>query len=405
MKQAKILSVLLTACFVLAPVVAVAQEAPLDSSSFYVPVDQTVDKNIFKAAGSVVIDGQINGDLFVAGNVVAINGPVSGSVFAAGNSVSIKGPVGGSVFAVGSSVDVASEVRGSIRIAGSNVTVSGKAMQNIFAFGSNIAIAPGSSTGWDLLVAGANASINGLVGRNARFDAVNVILGNQIGGDVEVTIAKDGSLSLAEGAKIMGRLNYNSPDQNQLSKSEGATVLGETNWQEKEITPKEKPAKLSYNPFFSFFKLASFFALIVLGLVFIYLIKKPTKQVAEKMIASPLLSIGWGLVFFVLIPFISFLLLFTIIGIPFAIIAMVMYFIAIYIAKVFVAVALGSYLMGLINKNKESGLALSLIVGLVVYFLLAALPYIGWLVKLLSLWWAWGALFMVKKDILKKIND
>ncbi len=123
------------------------------------------------------------------------------------------------------------------------------------------------------------------------------------------------------------------------------------------------------------------------------------------MIAKPAVSIGWGLVFFALIPFVSFLLLFTIIGIPFAFIAMVMYFIGIYIARVFIAVAFGSYLMKLINKNKESSLGLSLIVGLVVYFLLTTLPIVGWLIKLLTWWWAWGAIFMIKTDILKKIND
>jgi len=405
MKQVKILTVLLVGCFLLAPVWVGAQELPTNKDSFYVSADQTIDKNIFQMAGSVVIDGQVNGDIFVAGNVVAINGPVSGSVFAAGNSVSIKGPVGGSVFAAGSSVDVAGEVQGSIRVAGSNVTISGKALQNISAVGSNIAIAPGSLVGWDLLVSGVNASVNGLVGRNAKLDTAYLVLGSQVGGDVEATIAPDGSLSLAEGAKIMGQLNYNSLGQNQLSKSEGATVLGETNWQKKDSAPKDKPFRVSYNPLFSFFKLASFFASIVLGLAFIYLIKKPTKQIAEKMIAKPAVSIGWGLVFFALIPFVSFLLLFTIIGIPFAFIAMVMYFIGIYIARVFIAVAFGSYLMKLINKNKESSLGLSLIVGLVVYFLLTTLPIVGWLIKLLTWWWAWGAIFMIKTDILKKIND
>ncbi len=405
MNKAKIFVFLTAACLFITPFAVGAQDQPAQDSSFYVSADQVVDKNVFKAAESIVIDGQVNGDVFVAGNVVSINGAVSGSVFAAGNSVSIKGPVGGSVFAAGSSVDVASEVKGSIRVAGSNVTVGGKAMQNISVIGSNIAISRDSSTGWDLLVAGANASASGTVARDAKFDVANLALNSQIGGNADATISGDGKMSLGNEAKISGRLDYRSPRKEQLNLDEGAAVLGEVSWQEQKVDDAKKPAGISYNPFFSPFKMLSFFSLLIIGLVFISLIKQPTKRVAEKMTSEPLLSIGWGVVLFVLIPFISFVLLFTIIGIPLSVLIMIAYFICLYAAKMFAALSIGSYLLGQLNKKKEPTMVLSLIVGLVALFLLIALPFVGWLIKLIVLWWGLGAIFMIKREIIKKINE
>jgi hypothetical protein len=42
---------------------------------------------------------------------------------------------------------------------------------------------------------------------------------------------------------------------------------------------------------------------------------------------------------------------------------------------------------------------------LVALFLLIALPFVGWLLKLIVVWWGLGAIFMIKREIIKKINE
>lgn len=379
---------------------AVADQA---DENVYIGPGEVLNQNVFKAGNTVIIEGEINGDLFVAGNVISIKGPIAGSIFVAGNSVNISSKVGGSIFAAGNSVVISGEVDGSIRAAGSNLTIDAKVMENVLSAGANLNLSNQSSVGWDALLAGASINTNGPIARNAEFYGSSVVVNSQIAGNVKVELDGESPLTLLPGTKILGNLEYKAPKEELLQIQEGAEVVGETNFNVFDEGGKEDRDK-AFSAFFSVAKLIWFFSLLIVGLIAIAALKKPTKDIAEEIVQNPLKSIGWGLVYFVVTPIIAFLLLFTIIGIPLSLIIIVFYIASLYLVKIFIAIAIGAWLINLINKKKEPGLGWSLVLGLIVFFILTMLPFIGWIIKLVAVWWGLGAAMTVKMKLLKKIN-
>ncbi len=406
MSRIKILSlVLVFSTLLVLPVAGMAADD--GQENIYIGPDEVINSNLFKAGNVVTIEGAIKGDLFVAGNMISIKGPVAGSVFAAGNNVVISGDVGGSVFAAGSAVTISGQVAGSVRSAGSNVTINSQITENVFAAGSNIILGSESSVGWDVMLAGASLAVDGHIFRNAEFYGASVVLSNDIAGNVKAEIS-DGDLSLMPSANIGGNLLYKSFTDDQLNIQDGAVIAGEKVFEA--ITRAEKGDqkfnfKKALSPWLAFWKLISFISLLIIGLLMIALVKKPTKEIIDSLVESPMASIGWGLIIFIVTPVLALLLAMTVIGLPLSALMMMMYIISLCLAKLVAGIAIGGLIINAINKKKQPNLILALIVGLVVFFILISLPYVGWLIKLIAIWWGLGALMMYKKVALKKLNE
>src|SRR5436190_21802901 len=73
-----------------------------------VPSSETVDHDLYVAAGSATIDGKVNGDLVVTGGTVTVGGTVDGDLLVAGGTVNVGG-----------------STKGDVRVAGGQLTVSG----------------------------------------------------------------------------------------------------------------------------------------------------------------------------------------------------------------------------------------------------------------------------------------
>jgi cytoskeletal protein CcmA (bactofilin family) len=356
--------------------------------SIYVGEDEIIEGNFIKVGNFIDINGTINGDVIVAGNSVTINGPVAGDVIAAGNTVRIKGPVSGSV-----------------RVAGSTVEVSAEVEKSVWAVGSTVAIGPEAEVGWDVYSAGANVEIKGPIGRDVWVAGANVLIANEVGNNILASIDTEGHLILSPGAKVGGDLTYKAGSEKQLDLKEGAEVTGEIS-KKAIVIPAKPDVKKAFGVGGIFFKIISLFSLLVIGLVMITLMPKVILQVKEEMIKRPGPAIGWGLVYLILTPVVAFLLMITIIGLPLGLIIIPLYVISLYISKVIAGFVLGLLLLNNLNRNKKySGhLVWPLILGLAVLLVIINIPVIGWLVKLLLMLWALGALMQVKREICREFR-
>ena len=94
------------------------------------------------------------------------------------------------------------------------------------------------------------------------------------------------------------------------------------------------------------------------------------------------------------------LALMTVVGIPLALIFGALYLIDLYVAKLFVGMALGRWLKKVLNQKWSK--YLSFILGLAAFYVLSALPVVGFIVGVVGLLTGLGALFGYKKELWAK---
>jgi hypothetical protein len=110
----------------------------------------------------------------------------------------------------------------------------------------------------------------------------------------------------------------------------------------------------------------------------------------------PWMSLGIGFVAVVVIPVVCALLFATVLAIPIALILTAAFFILLYWARIFVIHRIGEAIVGRIRA--APGRYSSFFIGLIVYYLLAIIPVIGWLVVTLVVLFGLGAELTARKE-------
>lgn len=106
-------------------------------------------------------------------------------------------------------------------------------------------------------------------------------------------------------------------------------------------------------------------------------------------------SLLTGFVLLVTVPAAAVLLLFTVIGIPLAATGILLYFATLYPAQVFVVAWLGHRILALARRGREvtPSVYWSLVLGSIVLVALFAIPYVGWVIRLVTMLVGFGALW------------
>ncbi len=407
MKNFKLASLSILAIMLfLMPLVSQAGQKEF-SDNIFISATEVINNNVFKTGNSVIIEGTINGDVYAAGNIVKITGPISGSIFVTGNNITISSEVVGSIFAAGNNINISGTVGGSIRSIGNNISIDATVKENVLGAGANLSLKDKSSVGWDVILAGATISTDGIINRGASLYGESITLGGNITGDVKAEVGSEGSLAILRDANISGNVNYKANNPDQIDISDQATILGEKTFSKVEKADK-KSSEIEWQKFIFFLsivKLIGLFGMIVVGLVIIKLSKSVIDKNISNMTENAMTSIGYGLVIFLLTPLLLILLTMTLIGIPLVLILLPIYFILIYLAKVMAAFVIGNKVLEMtIKKKNKLNLIWSLIIGSIILTIIISIPIIGWIAKLFIIWWGLGSLIIVKKELLKIIN-
>ena len=191
------------------PVLALALLLPFSAKAFAVKTGNAV--NIGQA-------DIVEGNLYAAASTLSIDGRVKGDVICAGQSVIITGQVDGDVLCAAQSISILGDVSGSVRVAGSDVNLNSKVGRNVMAFGASAMLGSKADVGMDMLVAAGFTDINGKIAGSLHGSAGVATINGQIGKDVALNIDSDdknkmSGLTVMEGAKIGGNLEYTSASQ------------------------------------------------------------------------------------------------------------------------------------------------------------------------------------------------
>lgn len=332
-----------------------------------IPEELGVKKETFFAFNEYVkIDDSINDDVIAIAKKIEINGSVKGDVLAIAEEIKING-----------------DVMGDVRIISRNVHINSKIKKNVNILGMDAQISGTAEIGGNILFSINKFSSNGIIKGSLKGFARNFEIGNLVEGDIDVTIAKNGSVSLLPGTTIRGNLFYSSPREAIVG--ENATVLGQINHSRSSEKAGSKKINL-------FNKIISLFSLLAVGLVLLSLFKQSVRMMNEKLLNESAKCFLWGALFIIFIPIISILLMLTIIGLPLALILLALYAVILYVSQVLTGIALGRILFVKL-KRPLSDLG-EMILGMLLFTILVSLPIIGAPLRILGILWGTGAIVL-----------
>ncbi|MFH0931549.1 MAG: polymer-forming cytoskeletal protein [Candidatus Zixiibacteriota bacterium] len=350
---------------------------------------QLIQATVLKGGENIVIPEStlIQDDYFISGNNIKFSGNVEGDFVSASQTLTSKGVIGGNLMSVARDLDISGEVGGSFRGGAQNISLDGKLKRNFLGFAASINLKESSEVGGDVIAFCGELKVSGKVGKGIKGSVGSMVISGIIDGDVNV---KADEISIMPDAKINGNLFYKSKKEAKIEK--GAQITGETKWTK--MVPKKKKGLTGGKLIVQFLFLC---ASIVTGLFMLLVAKKEVKAVKESIFKDFLKNLGLGFVFVICVPVAAIILLFTVIGIPVSIIVLFVYLVLFYIAKIFFGLALGEKVLMLFKTNGTPAPVWSLMVGLLILYILFLIPYIHWIVYLLSLFVGFGSVFQIKK--------
>ncbi|XOV84783.1 MAG: hypothetical protein ACFHXK_06595 [bacterium] len=343
-----------------APAPVSALELRLDEEGVLtIPADETIDDTLIIAAERVVIKGKVTGDLMAFGRRVDIEGVVDGNVMAFGEAVKVSGAVGGLVMGAASTFDL------------SGAAVGG----NFWAAGAKLNVDSESRIASNSALAGENVSVAGFVSRDLYAFGESIELSGELGEDLE---AFGNRVRLLDGAHVRGdaRLRVNREDS--LYREDAARIDGAVEFLD---LPEELEKTSRYTSVeFYLWQLARLVSAVLVGLALVWLIPG-LRRVAIGGGFEGLKLAGIGLLTLVSVPIMAVIVAVTLVGLPFSIIGVIAWIVAIYLAKIFIALFIGRMVLdGTAYRDK---MALVLLAGMSIVLVVVNLPAIGGIISFL----------------------
>ena len=349
----------LLALFLFFPLITKAYVVKSDDF-IYVAKDEVVEGNLYFGSKSITIEGEVLGDVIGVSPNIQINGHITGDLISASQNIQVNG-----------------QIDGNIRVLATLTTISGNVNKNLNFAGESLILENNSTIGQDVLIAASNTELKGKIKGNAHGMSSNLLILGSIDKDVDVLLDKAkrknyvNTLKIGEQAEIGGKLTYRA----------GKEAIIETENIKGEILRKEPD--VSNKPKFDFSSLIySLLSLFVLSIILRALFKEQLKKIKRALIEKNIKLSGYGVLFLFATPIIVLFLMISIIGLPIAIIILIIWGLILYLSKVVVAMALGDYIFRKLKKQKIHAY-IRILVGLVIVCVFVRIPYIGWVFSLL----------------------
>lgn len=337
------------------------------SSFLILPNVYAEDSNYLNISNNTV--KTVNHSMFTAGDDVSTNNAVKGIDFTAGNNLNISGSSEYGMFA------------------GNSINFKGMVTRDLFVAGNNIVIDSSANIARDLYVAGNTITISADIKGNVFLAGSEIIIDSkEIDGDVTLT---SGKLTIADNTKINGTLKYN--DNIEYSNTNASIKEVKTYHVEEKNKDEVIPSISS----------------ILLGIVTsflvalaIYLLLPASYKVLDEVKKDKVLkTFGNGFLFLIAVPVISIVLMISVVCMPLAIIALLLYGIIIYLSSIISSVYFGR-LIG--NKVlKLDNVYLQILIGIVLTRLVKLIPVIDGLYSFVIVILGVGLVY----NMLKKLQE
>lgn len=331
----------------------------------------------------------VSAQVFEAGDKFDVSGNYDSTKFIAGNNVTTKANIDGIAFVAGNNVTTGGKISYGF-VAGNNVVISGEVEKDLFAAGSTITIEDTAKLPRDVFLAASEVIVKTNIGRDLNVGASRVDLsGVTVTGDATVYAE---SIVLDENTVIKGTLKYYEDTSVQnLDKAQIGSTKTVANTEEVETTSSIIISKITNI-------VSSYIAILVILLLVPKFKKKIDKEKFEAgTIAKTSLL---GLATLVVVPVLVIIGLVTMFLIPLSLILLALYIVAIYLSTLIAYYIYGKKIYSLIGK--KSNLYLELLIGIVLFKLIAMVPYVGAFIVFISVLYGMGIIFNAVKELPKE---
>jgi cytoskeletal protein CcmA (bactofilin family) len=242
-------------------------------------------------------------------------------------------------------------------------------------------------------------TLDGVVGGPITFASGVVTINGTVNGDVRLDA---GELELGPNAVITGELRYESPREADIDP--GARVDGEIRYypprDDDDEAEDEVPAAAVWFSLWNilwdaWWLLSSF----LVGALALALGGDAARRPAHRLLEQPALGLGFGFVIAVVVPAAAILAIVLLVTIPLGLISIAVYMAAAYLARLVAALAIGHTLLRLLRGGKTPSPYASLALGLLAFYLLTQIPYVGFLIWLAAIVAGLGGMFLATRPM------
>lgn len=398
----------LLAVILMLPTTAFARGASVEDT---VNQGEVLEKNTVLSGDTVVMDGVINGDLLAIGNDIKINGEVNGDLAIIGKNVLLNGPVTGSVY-----------ISALYLVVGPEASVE----RDVYFIGSRINTQAGSTINRDLNALSLEGELTGNINRKVNTIVGPVLLvqklydflvskgwwpkalqvnprsfqdgfGRQSGVEMAFGLTTAKSLLSIPPANVNTTMMSTATQSKSLQPASAIDVPRVENW--------------------AMGLLKNLVTLLILGLLITWLAPHQLYLSKEQARTKPWRALLTGLLVFILGWLVALLALIVVIALAFFFywislpnlgffvgafglltigLALSLFWLSIaYISKIIVAYLVGSLIFKRFIPSFAQSRVWPLVVGLILYALLASIPYLGWLIAVLSTLIGLGAMWIL----------
>lgn len=346
-----------------------------------------VSGDLYIIGSDVLIEAAVDGDVLAAGGRVQINGPVTGSVHVAAGDVIIHGDVGGSIMATGSTVIVTGQVGHALRAAASEVLITNASIDgDVVIASADLTLSSSSVVNGEIIMRVGTADLAGEMNGGLRGSASTLRIRGAINAPSDIRV---NSLRFMDGAVVTQPFAYSS--DHEMLVDGGTTITGHVT--------RTVPQHRSFGETIGrslLFALFRFGWGLATGWLLLKYVPQTVIGVSETLRLAPGRSLLWGLLGLIGAPLVAIVAAVSVIGVPVAVIIMVLYVFALYCSQIVAGMAIG----GVISRGRwqlpdgRPAHLRTLAAGLAIVALVRSIPLDGWypLVALVTATIALGAI-------------
>jgi cytoskeletal protein CcmA (bactofilin family) len=323
---------------------------------------------------------RVGSDTLVFGGSVRIDQPVPGDLIAAGGNVDVDAPVAGDAMLAGGNLRVTATVEHSLYAGGGRLTLDAPIGRNLRVGGGQVEVGPMATVAGNITVGGGQVSLRGAVKGSVTASGGRVLIDGPVDGDV---VSNAGRLTLGPHARLAGALRYRSGDE--LVRDPAAQVAGAI---EQLAMPgygtapdwRERAHRAGPSWWWTL-------GLMAIAAVLVAALPVTSLRGADALRARWGWALLWGFVALVCIPIAALILVITIVGIPLALLVVLLYLALLLLGYVGSAVALGQWALVRFRTDAAGRIGwriASAVAAVLALALLGRLPLVGGLVALLA---------------------
>ncbi|HEV3254306.1 MAG TPA: hypothetical protein VG033_07855 [Candidatus Acidoferrales bacterium] len=343
----------------LLPQPAAAVERHKGNPDYILPAGETVKTDlIVYESNSVNIEGDVEGDVIVFARKITVSGHVGGDVIGWVQEMVIRG-----------------QVDGNIRAGAETISIEGTVGKNVMSWANSLETDPRARIGGGVISGANSVEIVCPVGRDVTTFANAIFINGPVGGSVQ---SYGDTLRIGAKADIQGHTSFRG--ENKPDVAPGAKLASEVEFEFR----KHRPGYES--PHFYWWQA------IFLGVAFLFgLVLALVMPVfyADVVRAGRGATSGIGLLVFPAVPILAIIACVTIVGLAIGITGLLLWFLAMYTAQIFVGTLIGEFILGKADGFGPTVARLAL--GLVLLRIARSVPYVGGWITFAVIVWGMGA--------------